>query len=160
MAIILKFQWQAHEERDDEHWWVNAKLWADRTHVECVSRPTETKALLHLWLEARALRHYDSYRTILTSVERRAKGLELEALRTPHIRGEALYEYVAKRMSSSDDKWTWRRAQGILEDVTDILRQAELSRVLELQAKAAKRRSTYFREVVQEVMAEGIEKAA
>lgn len=158
MAVILQFE--AHIQRDDSDYWINAKLWADRTHVECVSRPTETKALLHLWLEARALRHYDSYRTILTSVERRAKGLELEALRTSHIRGEALYEYVAKRMSSSDDKWTWRRAQGILEDVTDILRQAELSRVLELQAKAAKRRTTYFREVVQEVMAEGLEKAA
>lgn len=163
MAVILQLFAQsggeAHIPRDED-WWINVKLWSDRPHVEVVSRPTEAKALLHLWLESRALRHYDRYRTILTSVERKAKDLELQALRTPHIRGEALYTFIATRMTTHDDHWTWRRAQGILEDVTAILRQAEMETLLELQDKAKKRRSAVFKEIVQEAMREGIGRAA
>lgn len=162
MAVILNFSVfeQAHIERDDAYddsgWWVNPKIWADRTHVECIERPVEARALLNLYLEARALRHYNRYRTILTPVERKAKALELEALRTPHIRGEALFGYVASRLTTAGDKWTWRRARGILEDITDVLRNAELAALLDLQAKAEKRKSDYFRSVVQDVLREGV----
>lgn len=136
-------------------WWVKPALWAERELVEVISRPIEDRALLNIYLQARALEHLDEYRFTLSPWEHKAFALEQTCKRdNPHVTGWALYTWVGERMLGYAGEWTPRRVKGLLDNVTEIVQAAEMERLLALVEAERKRGIVEFKAVVREVMAE------
>lgn len=161
MAVIVEFPQQLSF--DDLHpaWWGSPALWNEREYITSIERPVEAQALLNIWLEARAIRHLGSYRQHLNDYEARILALELRCLHeNPFYSAGMKYEWIAARMNGAN--YTARQVKAILESVTDILRNAEMVRVLDILDAAEQRRTSYFRGVVREVLSEvgGLRQAA
>lgn len=136
-------------------WWVKPALWAERELVEVISRPIEDRALLNIYLQARALEHLDEYRFTLSPWEHKAFALEQTCKRDhAHVTGWALYEWVGERMGGYAGEWTPRRVKGLLDDVTEIVQACEIERLLERVEAERKRGAREFREIVREVVFE------
>ncbi len=136
-------------------WWVKPALWAERELVEVISRPIEDRALLNIYLQARALEHLDEYRFTLSPWEHKAFALEQTCKRdNPHVTGWALYTWVSERMGGYAGEWTARRVKGLLDDVTEIVQACEIERLLERVEAARKQQTREFRDIVREVVFE------
>lgn len=136
-------------------WWARPALWAERELADSITRPCEDRAILNVYLQARALGHVHEYSQTLDAFEFRAFTLEKEAKeKYPHLSGWTLYEWIAERMAGFDGEWTPRRVKGLLDNVSDIVQAAEMERLLALVEAERKRGVVEFKAVVREVMAE------
>lgn len=142
------------EEGNPRLWWIDDSKWAEREYVTTRERPVEDMALLHIWLAARAMKHLDLYRYSLTSIEARVLDLEQICLRyNRHYSAGMRYEWIARKMGQ---EYSPRQVKLLLDDVTDILRRAEMVQVLDLIEAAEKRKTVYFRDLVKEALREEI----
>lgn len=133
-------------------WYCDEALWREREYVTTRDRPTEDMALLHIWLAARALRRIDLYRYTLTEIESRILRLEHQCLHeNRHYSASMKFEWIAKRMGVD---YTPRQVKLLLDDISDIIRRAEMLRVLDLIEAAEKRKTQYFKELVKEAIRE------
>lgn len=138
MAIILNlFQWQAHEERDDEAvfdhrpWWVNPRIWTDRHLASTVSRPTEDAALRFLEDESRAIRHRHRYASLLTPEEYKLLHLERECLRR-NVALKYPLERAAWIAAQIGGEWNARGVKLALEEISQVIVEAERDHVAEV----------------------------
>jgi len=144
-----------HADGTPRLWWVHEPYWQEREYITTRERPVEDAALLHIWLASRALQRLDVYRWSLTKIEANTLALELRCFReNKHYSAGMRYEWIAGHMGR---EWTPRQIKGILDDVSDVLRRAEMARVLEIIEGAEKRKTQYFREVVREAIREQCE---
>ena len=144
-----------HADGTPRLWWARPALWAERELGDSITRPCEDRAILNVYLQARALGHVHEYSQTLDTFEFRAFTLEKEAKeKYPHLSGWALYGWIAERMAGFDGEWTPRRVKGLLDNVSDIVQAAEMERLLALVEAERKRGVVEFKAVVREVMAE------
>lgn len=144
-----------HADGSPRLWWVRPSLWAERELVEVITRPCEDRAILNVYLQARALEHLDDYRFTLSVWEFQAFRFEAECKRKyPHLTGWSMYGWIAEHMGGYDGEWTPLRVKGLLDNVSDIVQAAEIERLLELVEAERKRGVVEFKAVVREVMAE------
>ena len=133
-------------------WWAEETFWQEREYITTITRTVEDMALLNIWLEARALQRVDSYRYVLSEVEEMALRYELRCLReNKHYSALMRHEWIAEHMGRD---FAPKQVKSILLEVTDILRRAEMARVLDILEQAEKRRTSYFKGIVVEVLRE------
>lgn len=126
----------------DDAWdWQESDAWSEHRHAASISRPTEDRAFRNIDIQTRALRHYRRHALELDLFQRMALNLERRCKRdNPHIRGWAVYEWVAPQMRGFDGEWTARRVQGVLEDADEILRALEFDHMVDVMVAWEKRK--------------------
>lgn len=114
-------------------WWVQPKVWRESILVGWVERAVEDEAIRNLYYQSRALRYLHYHRYSLSSTEQRAVELERRCMKeNPHLHGNLRYAWIAEKMGH---EYSARQIQGILEEATDILADAERSRIHEILHK-------------------------
>src|SRR5690606_37677993 len=62
-------------------WWIDPSIWAERHNPDTVNREVENETLKRLYKQARALTRFKRWRNVLTGLERKAVGLELDYMK-------------------------------------------------------------------------------